>query len=306
MSADASLFVDIFTSRAQPPQARLHRADGAVIATVEENRLEVGHPYAPYLDADCQPEFGTLAAADGQTLCYRLFKPPGFDAARRHPVIVDVYGGPGVVRVRDEWCGASFTQVLVRAGFLVFQLDNRGSGSRGAAFQAPIRGCLGNVEVADQVAGAHWLAKQPYVDGARIGVWGWSYGGYLCLMLMTKAAGIFRAGAAGAPVTDWRLYDTHYTERYLGRPQNNAAGYAASSVLPHARDLRGDLLLLHGMADDNVFPQHSLHLLRALQDGGKAFDLMLYPGAKHGLLRQQDGRHAYATLLRFFKAHLRP
>jgi dipeptidyl-peptidase-4 len=137
-----------------------------------------------------------------------------------------------------------------------------------------------------------------------LGVWGWSFGGYLTLMMMFKAPDIFRAGVSGAPVTDWSLYDTHYTERYLGRPADNRAGYDASSVLPYAQGLRGKLLVIHGMSDDNVLFLHSTKLFRKLQDLNKPFEVMVYPGAKHGLIRQHDGRHAYATMLRFFDANL--
>jgi dipeptidyl-peptidase 4 len=306
LSRDSRFYVDDFTSRAQPPQVSLRAADGRLITYLLENRLDQQHPDAPYLKDNAVPEFGTIAAADGQLLQYRLFKPAHFDPSRRYPAIVDVYGGPGVQRVLDNWTGSSFTQILTRAGYVVFQLDNRGSGFRGTAFQAPIHGRLGEIEVADQVQGARWLGSQAFVDPSRIGVWGWSYGGYMTLMLMFKAPEVFRAGAAGAPVTDWSLYDTHYTERYLERPADNPAGYTASSVLPYAAELRGKLLVLHGMADDNVLLLHSTKLFRRLQDLSKPFDVMVYPGAKHGLLRQHDGRHAYATLLRFFDENLRP
>ena len=300
MSPDTGFYVDNFTSSSQPPQVSLHTADGKVLAQLLENRLNAQHPDAPYLADNSVPEFGTLTAADGQTLYYRLFKPLRFDPAKRYPAIVDVYGGPGVQRVLDNWTGSSFTQILTRAGYVVFQLDNRGTAFRGSAFQAPIHGRLGEVEVADQVLGARWLASQGYVDESRVGVWGWSYGGYMSLMLMFKAPEVFRAGVSGAPVTDWTLYDTHYTERYLDMPQSNAAGYEASSVLPFAKNLKGNLLIMHGMADDNVLFLQSTKLFRRLQDLGKPFDTMVYPGAKHGLLRQHDGRHAYATILRFF------
>lgn len=306
VAANAALYADVFTSRRQPPQVSLHSADGKVLAYVLENSLDERHPDAPYLADNSIPEFGTLPAADGQALQYRLFKPRDFDPAKRYPVIVDVYGGPGVQRVLDNWSGNSFTQILTRAGYLVFQLDNRGTAFRGTQFQAPIHGKLGDIETADQLAGARWLAAQAYVDPARIGVWGWSYGGYMTLMLMFKAPDLFRAGVAGAPVTDWTLYDTHYTERYLDRPQDNAAGYAASSVLPYAADLKGRLLVIHGMADDNVLFLNSTKLFRRLQDLGKPFDTMVYPGGKHGLIRQHDGRHAYAAILRFFDENLRP
>jgi dipeptidyl-peptidase-4 len=304
MSADARWYVDDFSSAAQPPQVSLRDANGRLMHWLEENPLDEHHPYAPYLADDALPEFGTLTAADGQELNYRLFKPARFDPATRYPAIVEVYGGPGVQRVTNAWTGHSFTQVLTRLGYVVFQLDNRGTAARGTAFQAPILGKLGDVEVADQIQGARWLGSQPYVDAARIGVWGWSYGGYMTLMLLFKAPELFRAGVSGAPVSDWSLYDTHYTERYLGRPQDNAAGFTASSVLPYARDLKGALLVIHGMADDNVLFLHSTKLFRRLQDLGKPFDVMVYPGAKHGLIRQHDGRHAYATIERFFSRSL--
>ena len=306
MSRDARFYVDDFNSRTQPPQVSLRAANGDLVTYLIENRLDKQHPDAPYLADNSMPEFGTLAAADGQLLQYRLFKPARFDATRHYPAIVEVYGGPSVQRVLDSWTGSSFTQILTRAGYVVFQLDNRGSGFRGTAFQAPVHGRLGEIEVTDQVQGARWLGAQPYVDPSRIGVWGWSYGGYLTLMLMFKAPEVFRAGVAGAPVTDWLLYDTHYTERYLGLPSDNATGYQASSVLPYAKDLRGDLLVMHGMADDNVLFLHSTKLFRRLQDLGKPFEVMVYPGAKHGLTRQQVGRHAYTTILRFFDRNLKP
>ena len=306
MAPDTHFYVDTFTSTTQPPQVSVHAADGKTLGFLLENRLNAEHPDAPYLADNSVPEFGTLAAADGQTLYYRLFKPAHFDPAKRYPAIVDVYGGPGVQRVLDNWTGSSFTQILTRAGYVVFQLDNRGTAFRGTAFQAPIHGKLGDIEVMDQVQGARWLGSQGFVDPARIGVWGWSYGGYMTLMLMFRAPDIFRAGVAGAPVTDWSLYDTHYTERYLDRPQDNATGYTASSVLPYAKDLKGKLLVMHGMADDNVLFLHSTKLFRKLQDLGKPFDVMVYPGAKHGLVRQHDGRHAYATINQFFDENLAP
>jgi dipeptidyl-peptidase 4 len=305
MSSNAAFYVDNFTSSVQPPQVSLHSSDGRRVAVLLENRLNAQHPDAAYLADNSLAEIGTLTAADGQTLYYRLFKPVHFDPMKRYPAIVDVYGGPGVQRVVDNWTGNSFTQILTRAGYVVLQLDNRGSAFRGTAFQAPIHDKLGDVEVADQVQGARWLGSQGFVDPARIGVWGWSYGGYMTLMLMFKAPDVFRAGVAGAPVTDWALYDTHYTERYLDRPQDNVAGYSASSVLPYAKDLQGKLLVMHGMADDNVLFLHSTKLFRKLQDLGKPFDVMVYPGAKHGLVRQHDGRHAYATIKRFFDTNLR-
>jgi len=304
MSNDTLSYIDSFNSSAQPPRVSLMAADGTLRAALVENLLDASHPDAPYAAENSVEEIGSIKTEDGQALYYRLHKPAHFDPAKRHPAIVDVYGGPGVQRVLDSWSGSSFTQILTRAGYVVFQLDNRGTSGRGVEFQAPIHGKLGDVEVADQLRGVRWLASQDYVDAARIGVWGWSYGGYLTLMLMFKAPQIFRAGVSGAPVTDWSLYDTHYTERYLDGPQDNAAGYAESSAIAHADGLKGALLLIHGMADDNVLFVHSTKLYRRLQDLGKAFDIMVYPGAKHGLTRQHDGRHAYSTIVTFFERTL--
>jgi len=306
MSPDARFYIDNFTSSSQPPQVSLHTADGTLKSWLLENRLDAQHPDAPYLADNSIPEVGTLTAADGQTLYYQLFKPLHFDPSKRYPAIVDVYGGPGVQRVINNWHGSLFTQILTRAGYVVFTLDNRGSAHRGTAFQNPIHDRMGEVEVADQVQGARWLGSQSFVDPARIGVWGWSYGGYMTLNLMFKAPDVFRAGVSGAPVTDFALYDTHYTERYLDRPQDNAAGYAASSVLPYAKDLKGPLLVMHGMSDDNVLFLNSTKLFRRLQDLGKPFDVMVYPGAKHGLMRQNDGRHGYKMIKRFFDENLKP
>lgn len=305
MSADTLFYVDNFSSVENPSQVTLHSADGSAMAVLLENRLDAQHPDAPYLLDNSLPEFGTLISGDGQTLYYRLFKPIHFDANKRYPAVVDVYGGPGAQRVLNNWCGSSFTQILTRAGYVVFQLDNRGSAFRGTLFQAPIHDRLGDEEIADQVQGANWLGSKSFVDPKRIGVWGWSYGGYMTLMLMFRTPDVFRAGVAGAPVTDWTLYDTHYTERYLNTPQNNSDGYANSSVLPFAKDLKGKLLVIHGMADDNVLFLNSTKLFRRLQDLGMPFDVMVYPGAKHGLLRQHDGRHAYRTVLDFFERNLK-
>ena len=303
MAHDHSFYVDNFTSHTQPHQVGVHNPDGSLRAYVLQNLLDTQHPDAPYLADNSIQELGSLRAADGQALFYQLFRPNNFDPAKRYPAIVTVYGGPGHQAVLDQWAGDSFTQILTRAGFVVFQLDNRGTAFRGAAFQALLSGQLGSVEIADQVQGAHWLAAQSFVDPQRMGVWGWSYGGYMTLMLMFRAPEVFRAGMAGSPVTDWTLYDTHYTERFLGRPQDNPAGYEASSVLAYAGKLQGKLLVMHGMADDNVLFANSMKLFSRLQDLGKPFDIMVYPG-KHGLLRQDSGRHAYATILRFFIENL--
>ena len=297
-------YVDSFSGAGIPPQLSLHRSDGSRIAFIEENRLDETHPYFPYLDTRPSIEFGTLEANDGQALYYRMLKPADFDAGKRHPVVVYVYGGPMGQNVTNEW-SVGFNEILARNGFIVFTVDNRGTGFRGKAFDAPLYHHLGEIEVEDQMVGVEYLKSLDFVDPDRIGIWGWSYGGYMTLMSLFKQPDVFAAGVSGAPVTDWTLYDTHYTERYLGTPQGNPDGYEASGVFPYAKDLSAPLLLIHGMADDNVLFTNSTKLMKALQDDGRSFDLMTYPGSKHGLTRvPASGQHVYSHILRFFQQHL--
>ena len=306
MSPDHKFFLELYSTPERPPRVQLRRIDGALIKTLIDNALDDSHPYAPYRDAHVVTEFGTLPASDGQALNYQMLKPTHFDPARKYPVIVDVYGGPGVQNVRRAWGPAFFRQVLAQSGYVVFTLDNRGSGFRGVAFESVLHQRLGQIEVADQVEGVKFLRSLPFVDPQRIGVFGWSYGGYMTLMCLLTAPDYFQAGVSGAPVTAWRLYDTHYTERYLGLPQQNAAGYEASDVLPYAAALRVPLLVLHGMADDNVLFTNSTKLFKRLQDLDKPFDVMTYPGSKHAVLRHADtGTHAYEMIRRFFDENLK-
>ena len=300
-------YFDAYSSPEHPPRAALHRLDGSVQHTLVANELDASHPYYPYLADHVKEEYGSIEASDGQKLHYRLLKPAGMTAGKRYPVVIDTYGGPHAQYVRKDWMGGGrpvqgyFRQVLAQHGFVVFVLDNRGSGFRGEAFESALAMRLGKVEIEDQLRGVEFLKTQPFVDPERIGIMGWSYGGYMSLMALTTT-GAFRAGVAGAPVTDWRLYDTHYTERYLGTPAANAAGYDASCVLSHADSLHGDLLLVHGMADDNVLFTHSTMLMQKLQTLDKHFGLMTYPGGKHGLVRfPQTGRHYYEMVLGYFE-----
>jgi dipeptidyl-peptidase-4 len=298
-------YVDSFSNVDTPSQSSLRRTDGALIGFIEENPLDESHPYHPYLATRPSIKFGTLEAEDGQALYYRMLKPADFDPGRRYPVIVYVYGGPHGQSVTNEW-GAGFNEILARNGFIVFTIDNRGTSFRGVAFDAPIYRRMGRVEVTDQMVGVDYLRSLEFVDPDRIGIWGWSYGGYMTLMSLFQQPQAFAAGVSGAPVTDWTLYDTHYTERYLGTPQNNADGYEASGVFPYAKELDAPLLLIHGMADDNVLFTNSTKLMKTLQDEGRPFDLMTYPGSKHGLTRvPASGKHTYSHILRFFEQHLK-
>jgi dipeptidyl-peptidase-4 len=216
------------------------------------------------------------------------------------------YGGPGKQYVTRAW-GAHFEQYMAQQGYVVFALDNRGTPRRGRAFSDAIHRELGTVEIEDQMAGRAWLASQPWVDPARIGIFGWSYGGYQTLMLLAKHPEAFAAGVAVAPVTDWTLYDTHYTERFLGTPQQNPEGYARSGVLHWIGGIPSHtLLLVHGMADDNVLFANSTKLMAALQQGGVQFDFMAYPGGKHGLSTPAMKTHVHTLIADFLDRKLKP
>ena len=298
-SSRVGLYVDTYSDSSTPPQVSVNAPDGRRVAWIEANTLDATHPYWPFHDRHAVPEFGRIRAEDGQELQYSLMKPPGFDAARRYPVFLSVYGGPSVQNVRSSW-PSMIDEYMAQQGYVVFTLDNRGSARRSRAFQDPIRGRLGDVEVRDQLAGVHWLQTLPWIDAKRIGVFGWSYGGFMTLMLLAKGSDVIAAGAAVAPVTDWRLYDTGYTERYLGLPQSNARGYADSSVFSALDGLKSPLLLAHGMADDNVLFVNSTRLMSELQNRGVQFELMTYPGAKHGLSTPQMKLHLYTAIRDFF------
>ena len=308
---NASVYVDSWSNTHTAPQIELHRADGTLIAKLLDNDIaSPSHPYAKYLDAQRPMEFGTLTAADGKTpLFYSLMKPEGFDPAKRYPVVVYVYGGPAAQTVTDSWPGRGdhfFNQYLAQQGYVVFSLDNRGTPRRGAAFGGALYGKQGTVEVDDQRKGVEWLRAQPWVDGQRIGVYGWSNGGYMTLTLLAKAPDDYACGVAGAPVTDWALYDSHYTERYMNLPKDNADGYRDASVFSHLDGIRANrLLLIHGMADDNVLFLNSTKLMSELQKRGTPFELMTYPGAKHGL-KASDALHRYRLTEAFFARCLKP
>ncbi len=304
-SKDASIYVDDFSSINTPPQVSLHKANGEQLTWLTENAIDENHPLAPYQEQWVKPEFGTLKTQDGVTLHYRMWTPKQISG--KHPAIVYLYGGPIAQVVQNRWGGnrGLLMQHWVDKGYVVFSVDNRGSNYRGKAFEDPIHERMGEIEVQDQVAGVKFLHTLPYVDKEKIGVYGHSYGGYMTLMSMFKAADYFAAGVSGAPVTDWRLYDTHYTERYMGNPNSNPEAYTKSSVFPYAENLKGDLLIYHGMADDNVLFTHSTMLYKHLQDLAIPFEVMDYPGKKHSIRGKQTGIHLYNTITNFFDRTLR-
>ncbi|MCO1333555.1 DPP IV N-terminal domain-containing protein [Microbulbifer sp. OS29] len=303
-SKDASGYIDKFSSVTTPPQVSLHDSAGSRVTWLEENAVDRDHPLYPYQNQWIVPEFGNIEAPHGQDLHYRLYKPANFDPKKRYPVMVFVYGGPHVQVVTNSW-DREFNQFMAQQGYIVFSLDNRGSANRGASFENPIYKNMGTPEVEDQISGVNFLRSLPYVDSSNIGIYGHSYGGYMALMSMFKAGGYFKAGVSGAPVTDWTLYDTHYTERYMGNPTVDMDSYKTSSVFPYAKKLQGDLLIYHGMADDNVLFTNTTKLIKQLQDGGQQFELMTYPGKKHSLRGKQTRIHQYSMIKQFFDRKLK-
>lgn len=288
------------SSTSQPPQTYLADANGQGRRWIEENRVAGDHPYAPFAATAVAPKFGTIKAADGITdLHYKLYVPTGFAGPR--PVLLWVYGGPGAGRqVANEWIrDIPLQQYLVSKGWVIFSVDNRGTPDRGKAFEDAIFHAMGSAEVADQLAGIAWLKRQPFVDPRRIAVYGWSYGGYMTLKLLEAAPGTFAAGVAGAPVTRWELYDTHYTERYLGDPRTDAAAYEKADALTNATAIKDPLLLLHGMSDDNVVFDNSTALMAKLQAAAVPFETMVYPGFGHGVRGPGVSVHLWRTIENF-------
>ncbi len=305
-SNDSKTYIDSFSNISTPTQVSLHQVSGEHITWLEENKVSPKHPIYPYYNKLVEPKFGTLTANDGATpLYYKLYKPDNMVPGKKYPVIVRVYGGPHAQLVKNNWQGADMTQYMLQQGYIVFQLDNRGSNYRGTAFEFPIYEKLGEVEVADQITGVEYLHSLEFVDKDRIGVFGHSYGGYMTLMSMFKASDYFKAGVSGAPVTDWLLYDTHYTERYLNHPQVNTDGYDKSSVFPYASGLKNPLMIYHGMADDNVLFTNTTKLIKTLQDEGKLFELMTYPGSKHSMRGKKVKVHLNKTIMNFFDRHFK-
>jgi dipeptidyl-peptidase 4 len=300
LSPDARFYVDTFSDAATPPRVTLSTVDGLHRTPIEEN---LSPEILRYERAEV--EWVDLRAKDGTVLHGSLLKPASFDPARRYPVIVSVYGGPQAQSVQNAWNHVSpFEHLLVSRGFLVFSLDNRGTANRGHAFESPIFHDLGRVELEDQLVGVDYLKGLPFVDPSRLGIWGWSYGGYMTLYALTHAPGVFKVAVAGAPVTDWKLYDSIYTERYMGTPQGNPKGYETSSALAKAWAVEADLLIVHGTADDNVHLANTLSFADALIRAGRPHSLNLHPRQLHGfkdvanrIARDQEVVHHFETYL---------
>jgi dipeptidyl-peptidase-4 len=286
------------SSPEQPPQVYLADDSGKRLAWVEENKLDAAHPYAPYVAAHRPVKFGTLKASDGSILHWEMITPP-LKAGKKYPVFFEHYGGPGSQQVKRAWMNP-MAQYWVSKGWIYFQVDNRGSPNRGRAFEDQIYHAMGSVEVEDQAAAARWLQKQPFVDAGKIATYGWSYGGYMSLKMLEKAPnGLYAAAVVGAPVTKWELYDTHYTERFLGNPAVDPKPYQSSDALGDALKIDEPFLLIHGMSDDNVVFQNSTMLADKLQAADRPFEMMFYVGQTHRPAGEGRQAHVQNTIERF-------
>jgi len=295
IAPDFSSFVDVSDSLKRPPSVRVRGMDGDVRHVIHE-------PVPIDLDLT-PPELHQFRTASGVELHAAVYRPR---AESKAPVIVSTYGGPGAQMVNDSW-GQTVdlrAQMLAEHGFVVVKIDNRGSDRRGLAFEAPIKGALGDIELDDQTEGLRRLGSLGYADLSRVGIYGWSYGGYMTLMALLTRPEVFKAGVAGAPVTFWEGYETAYTEKYLGTPQDNPEGYRRSSVLSYVDQLRGKLLLVHGMIDENVHFRHTARAMQTLIDVGKPFETLIYPNERHTPRSERDRADMERRLLEFFQRNL--
>jgi len=297
----AAAFYDTSSNAEAPPRQDLYRADGSHIATINENKIE------ELADYRLSPtEFVTVKSHDGVQLNASIIKPRDFDPQKKYPVLVYTYGGPHSQVVRNVWGGANFlwNELMAQKGYIIFSLDNRGSAGRGHAFETPLHFRLGSQELSDQRDGVQYLKSLPYVDSNRIGIWGWSYGGHMTLHAMFEAGDDFKVGFAGGPVTDWRYYDSIYTERYLGLPQKNEKGYQNSSPVKYAAQFKGKLLIAHGTADDNVHFANTLSVINDLIEAGKYVEVLAFPGRGHGVSDPPALRVLMQRVTQFFLDNL--
>lgn len=277
-SPGCGAYVETHSNLELPSQSVIRGADGTQIAVWRERDLRPLNEYE-ILKTEIHPFKGP----DGTQFYGKLIRPAKFDPKAKYPVVVMVYGGPHAQSVRNSWPGLSWDQVLAHKGFVIWQMDNRGSAGRGHGFETPLFRRTGKVELEDQKAGVKYLTSLGFVDPERIGINGWSYGGYMTLYSLLHAPEIFKAGIAGAAVTDWRNYDTIYTERYMGLPQENEEGYRLSAPVTAAANLKSKLLLIHNLGDDNVLFANAMQMMDALQQADKDFDTLIYPQKSHGV-----------------------
>jgi len=293
-------WADLHSAHDRPPSAAIYDASGSAVG-----RIDI--PRDPEIDTlGLRPPTLVTVPAEGDApaLHGALLEPRHKEPGVRYPAVVVVYGGPAVQSVLDEYNPRLLWQHLADRGFVVFQVDNRGASGYGHAFEAPIRERLGELELADQLRALAWLSAQDFVDGSRVGIYGHSYGGYMALTAMLRAPGRYKVGVAGSPVTDWSLYDTGYTERYMATPATNGTGYESTSLAPVAKNLSGKLLMIHALMDENVHFEHSAKLIDAFVAAERTFDLMVFPGERHGYRSMAARKYAYRRVIDYFVEHL--
>ena len=303
-SNDFKYFINSHSSVSSPTQVSLHEAPSGNQIKILEDNSDLKSILANYDIA--KTDFFTFKTTEGVELNGSQMKPTGFDPNKKYPVLLFVYGGPGSQRVKNSWAAQHFYyhQSLTQLGYIIVTVDNRGTGARGKEFKHITYENLGKYEVVDQIETAKHLGGLSYVDKSRIGIWGWSYGGYMSSLSLFKGADYFKAAVAVAPVTNWRFYDTIYTERFLKRPQDNPEGYDDNSPIQHADKLKGNFLLVHGTGDDNVHFQNSVELQNALISAGKQFDSFYYPNRNHGIYGGNTRLHLYKMMTDFISIKL--
>ncbi|UCG85702.1 MAG: S9 family peptidase [Gemmatimonadota bacterium] len=302
-NSDYSLYLDVYSTAGVPPARTLHTSDGGMVRMVSDNRELLQKIQALAVEV---PEFISIPVGNGVVLNGYIVRPPDFDVSKTYPLLMYVYGGPGSQTVRDSWGGTRYLwhQMLAQEGHLVVSVDNRGTGGRGRDFKKITYENLGRYEAADQIAAAQYMGSLPFVDAGRIGIWGWSYGGYMALMATLTGPSVFKAAISVAPVTDWRLYDTIYTERYMRTPEENPRGYEYGAPLSHVDSLQGNLLIVHGTADDNVHAQNTIQLIQKLEEAGKQFDMRIYPNKTHSIAGAATRVNLYTLFTEWLKEHL--
>lgn len=296
-------FINNFSDANTPDVITLCNNGGKVIRELEDNKKLVEKINGEYKFT--KKEFFTFKTENGDELNGWMIKPQNFDASKKYPVFMYVYGGPGSQTVADTWDGSMpWYQIFAQKGYIIVSVDNRGTGFRGRDFRQVTYGQLGKYEVQDQISAAKYLGSLDYVDKDRIGIFGWSYGGYMSSLCMTVGAEYFKMGIAVAPVTTWRYYDSVYTERYNGLPQDNAAGYDDNSPINYAKKMKGKYLLVHGTADDNVHFQNSVDWVDKLIEAGVQFDLMYYPNKDHSIYGGNSRHHLYTKMTNYILNNL--
>jgi dipeptidyl-peptidase-4 len=299
MAPNARFYLDTFSDVASLPSMKLRRPDGSTVQELAPPRTAMLAPYAIQW-----PEITTIPASDGFKMPARILRPANFRTDRKYPVIMHVYGGASIPIVSNAWNSDTlFYQLLLAEGFVVVKVDNRSATGISKTLENSVIGRLGEGEAADLVDAAKWLGAQSWVDPDRVGVWGWSNGGYMTLNLMTRSDA-FKAGISVAPVTDWRFYDSRWSEAFLGMPRLNAKAYDDASPITRASALHGRVLIVYGTYDDNVHPQNELAFIDALIKAGKLFDVMVYPMRKHDIGDRDATLHLYRTMIEFWKKNL--